>query len=90
MRWKYLWSGAELIVTEKFIMTPWRECGERIDEFGPLITLFTSEVNLKNMGEIHVYILFTVKKIWVNIGSDNGMLPGGTNPLTESMLTYHQ
>ena len=28
--------------------------------------------------------------IWVNIGSDNDLLPGGTNPLPESMLTYHQ
>ena len=29
-------------------------------------------------------------EIWVNIGSDNGLLPDGTKPLPESMLTDHQ
>ena len=29
-------------------------------------------------------------KIWVNIGSGNGLLPDGTKPLPEPMLTYHQ
>ena len=29
-------------------------------------------------------------KIWVNIGSGNGLLLDGTKPLPESMLTYHQ
>ena len=28
--------------------------------------------------------------IWVNIGSGNGLLPDGTKPLPEPMLTYHQ
>ena len=28
--------------------------------------------------------------IWVNIGSSNGLLPDGTKPLPEPMLTYHQ
>ena len=28
--------------------------------------------------------------IWVNIGSGNGLLLGGTEPLSEPMLTYHQ
>ena len=34
----------------------------------------------------------TVKttEIWVNIGSGNGLLPDGTKPLPEPMLTYHQ
>ena len=27
---------------------------------------------------------------WVNIGSDNGLLPDGTNPLPEPMLIYHR
>ena len=27
---------------------------------------------------------------WVNIGSGNGLLPDGTKPLPEPMLTYHQ
>ena len=29
-------------------------------------------------------------QIWVNIGSGNGLLPDGTMPLTEPMLTYYQ
>ena len=29
-------------------------------------------------------------EIWVNIGSGNGLLPDGTKPLPEPMLTYHQ
>ena len=28
-------------------------------------------------------------KTLVNIGSDNGLLPDGTKPLSEPMLTYH-
>ena len=27
---------------------------------------------------------------WVNIGSGNGLLPDGTKPLPEPILTYHQ
>ena len=27
---------------------------------------------------------------FVNIGSDNGLLPGGTKPLSEPVLVYHQ
>ena len=27
-------------------------------------------------------------EIWVNIGSGNGLLPDGTKPLPEPMLTY--
>ena len=27
---------------------------------------------------------------WVNIGSGNGLLPGGTKPLPEPVLIYHQ
>ena len=29
-------------------------------------------------------------EIWVNIGSGNGLVPDGTKPLPEPMLTYHQ
>ena len=29
-------------------------------------------------------------EIWVNTGSGNGLLPDGTKPLPEPMLTYHQ
>ena len=28
------------------------------------------------------------RQIWVNIGSGNGLLPDGTKPLPEPMLTY--
>ena len=28
--------------------------------------------------------------IWINIGSGNGLLPDGTKPLPEPMLTLHQ
>ena len=28
-------------------------------------------------------------KVWVNIGSGNGLMPDGTKPLPEPMLTYH-
>ena len=31
-----------------------------------------------------------VTYIWVNIGSGNGLLPDGTKPLPEPMLTHHQ
>ena len=31
-----------------------------------------------------------VTEIWVDIGSGNGLLPDGTKPLPEPMLTYHQ
>ena len=30
-----------------------------------------------------------VAEIWVNIGSGNSLLPDGTKPLPESMLSYH-
>ena len=30
------------------------------------------------------------RKIWVNIGSGNGLMPDGTKSLPEPMLTYHQ
>ena len=30
------------------------------------------------------------QEIWVNIGSCNGLLPDGTKPLLEPVLTYHQ
>ena len=29
-------------------------------------------------------------EIWVNIGSSNGLMPDGTKPLPEPMLTDHQ
>ena len=29
-------------------------------------------------------------EIWVSIGSGNGLLPDGTKPLPEPMLTYYK
>ena len=29
-------------------------------------------------------------QIWINFGSGNGLLPDGTKPLPEPLLTYHQ
>ena len=34
--------------------------------------------------------LVPMTEIWVNIGSGNGLLPDGTKPLPEPMLTDHQ
>ena len=31
-----------------------------------------------------------VTDIWVNLGSGNGLLPDGNQPLAESVLTYYQ
>ena len=31
-----------------------------------------------------------VTQIWVNIGSGNGLLPDGTKPLPEPLLTHRQ
>ena len=31
-----------------------------------------------------------VSNIWANIGAGNGLLPEGTKPLPEPMLTYRQ
>ena len=30
------------------------------------------------------------RAIWVNIGSGNGLMPDGTKPLPEPVLTYHK
>ena len=37
-----------------------------------------------------VDLFLKVTWIYVNIGSDIGLLPDGTEPLPESMMTYHQ
>ena len=39
---------------------------------------------------IVAYWCHMVTQIWVNIGSGNGLLPDGSKPLPEPMLTYHQ
>ena len=35
-------------------------------------------------------VMQMVSGIWVTIGSGNGLLPDGTKPSPEPMLTYHQ
>ena len=44
---------------------------------------------IRKMGTISTRSQY-VTLIWVNIGSGNGLLPDGTKPLPEPMLTYHQ
>ena len=39
---------------------------------------------------IEAYWRHMATYIWVNIGSGKGLLPDGTKPLPEAMLTYHQ
>ena len=49
------------------------------------------------MNTLHLPIMFNSlwpsdaiwRQIWVNIGSGNGLLPDGTKPLPEPMLTCH-
>ena len=41
-------------------------------------------------GQLHNSLGPSDAKNWVNIGSDNGLVPDGTKPLPEPMLTYHQ
>ena len=48
------------------------------------------------LNENYIFIQIFLKYVamgpinWVNIGSGNGLLPDGTKPLPEPMLTYHQ
>ena len=44
------------------------------------------------VGLTHCSLVTSIGDIdmWVNIGSGNGLLPNGTQPLPEPMLTYHQ
>ena len=41
---------------------------------------------VKPLAELKLIHMAT--EIWVNIGSGNGLLPDGTKPLPEAMLTY--
>ena len=44
----------------------------------------------KNGLKKKILAILVLRQIWVNIGSGNGLLPDGTKPLPEPMLTYHQ
>ena len=67
------------------------------------IETFSCYLNFHWQGAFCISILYTyinllgpsdaiwlATEIWVNIGSGNGLLPDGTKPLPETMLTYHQ
>ena len=62
----------------------------------PMLIHVSTEVEVSNIGFITVHGLSECHitpirwQIWVNIGSGNGLLPDGTKPLPEPMLTYHQ
>ena len=55
----------------------------KISSPGGFIFKWVSETPLSHCGHM-------VTQIWVNIGSDNGLLPDDTKPLPEPMLTNHQ
>ena len=42
----------------------------------------------ENMSLTHCGLM--TPEVWVNTGSGNGLLPDGTKPFPEPMLTYHQ
>ena len=76
--WFRWWLGTEQ-VTSHYLNQWWSVCW-RI-----YATLGLSELKL-----IVAYWRHMATEIWVNIGSSNGLLPDGTNPLPEPMLTDHQ
>ena len=45
---------------------------------------------VKYMLAHYILIILFFFEILVNTGSGNGLLPDGTKPLPEPMLTYHQ
>ena len=70
----------------------WRWTGDKpLSE--PKAVLFT-DANTCHLASMSWLIVaqwcHMVTKIWVNIGSGNGLLPDGTKPLPEPMLTYRQ
>ena len=55
-------------------------------------TIEITPLSLRRVDELtHCGLVMPYDKgIWVNIPSGNGLLPDGTKPLPEPMLTYHQ
>ena len=47
--------------------------------------MYKKGVSLPNHDQMTPYY----NRVLVNIGSGNGLFPGGTKPLPEPMLTYH-
>ena len=56
---------------------PWLKCEDR-----------TGVGDQDNQGEKLTHCGLVMPQIWVSIGAGNGLLPGGTKPLPEPMLTY--
>ena len=48
------------------------------------------QLNLSGANDLTHYGLEMATQVWVNIGSNNGLLPDGTKPLPEPMLMYDQ
>ena len=56
----------------------------------PNISFHFTAITALSILNIGAYWHRMVSEIWVNIGSGNGLLPDGTKPLSEPMLTDHQ
>ena len=91
-----LWLSCDLAMTELWPCRDWAVTSPGRDWaviIGPgavttVVTVSSQWAHGDNfflMGKWH----HMVTKIWVNIGSGNGLLPDGTKPLPEPMLTDH-
>ena len=59
-----------------------------LDQLWPILLICLTWLRLINSLWLSDAIWW--QKTCVNIGSDNGLLPDGTKPLSEPMLTFHQ
>ena len=73
MKWKM--NYVKLVLNTKIVFSKWKFIGIGVEMWN------RSQFNV-------VYWRRMEKKIWVNIGSGNGLLPGGTKSLPEPMLTF--
>ena len=62
----------------------WKACR------GEFIFLLIYHILYVNIWLIVAQSLHLMTLIWVNIGSGNGLLPDGTKPFPDSVLTYHE
>ena len=65
-------------------------CGNCSTDQRPGNDRSSSAYTVINSKLIVAYWCHMAPEILVNIGSGNGLLPDGTKPLPEPMLTYHQ
>ena len=54
------------------------------------VRIYNTQSRDLNTSRIVASRLHMATQMWVNIGSDDSLLPGGTKPLLEPMLTYHE